>query len=288
MNRLPHLAQRWFNTPLAIHPRKAEVAIHAIGSRFGITRFQMQDSGGVVVIQPQALSGEWQGANRAGYEIVGGIALIAIEGTLVQKLGSLEPYSGMTGYDGIRQNFVSALHDPEVQAIAFLIDSPGGEVAGAFDLSDLIFEARGEKPIWSILDENAFSAGYAIASAADRIIVPRTGGTGSVGVITLHVDMSQALAAAGLKVTFLYYGQSKTDGWAELPLSEDAKARYQADINAMGDLFVETVARNRGMTTAAVKATEARTYQGQKGVEIGFTDAVMSPAQAFQSLLATL
>lgn len=289
MNRLPHLAQRWFNTPLAIHPRKAEVAIHAIGERFGITCFQMHDSGAVVVLQPKALKAEdWQGANRAGYETVEGVAIIAIEGTLVQKLGTLEPYSGMTGYDGIRQNFVTALHDPKIKAIVLLIDSPGGEVAGCFDLADLIYQARGEKPIWAILEEAAYSAAYAIASAADRIIVPRTGGAGSVGVITLHVDMSQALAAAGLKVTFLYYGEAKTDGWNELPLSPEAKARFLEDITEMGDLFVETVARNRGLSMAAVKATEARTYQGRKSVEIGFADAVMPPDEAFQSLLSTL
>ena len=49
----------------------------------------------------------------------------------MQKLGTLRPYSGMTGYDGIRQNFLEALSDPAVEAIVLDIDSPGGEVAGA-------------------------------------------------------------------------------------------------------------------------------------------------------------
>ncbi|TOL42864.1 serine peptidase, partial [Vibrio parahaemolyticus] len=66
------------------------------------------------------------------------------------------------------------------------IDSPGGEVAGCFDLVDLIYELRGKKPIYAILSENAYSAAYAIASAADKIYVPRTGGVGSVGVIVIH------------------------------------------------------------------------------------------------------
>ena len=150
--------------------------------------------------------------------------MIQVEGTLVQKLGTLRPYSGMTGYDGIRQNFLEALSDPAVEAIVLDIDSPGGEVAGCFDLVDTIYAARGEKPIWSVLSESAYSAGYAIASAADRIVVPRTGGTGSIGVISMHVDWSQALTEAGVKVTFITYGERKADGHPEIPLSGSAYA----------------------------------------------------------------
>ncbi len=36
MNRLPHLAQRMFNVPVAIAPAKAEVIIAALADRLGI------------------------------------------------------------------------------------------------------------------------------------------------------------------------------------------------------------------------------------------------------------
>ena len=128
-----------------------------------------------------------------GYEVLGGVAIIPVEGTLVAKLGMLCPYSGMTGYDGIRVNFLTALADDAVRAIVLDIDSPGGECSGLFDLVDTIVAGRGVKPIRAILTEVAFSAAYAIASAADRISVPRTGGVGSIGVVCMHVDWSRAL-----------------------------------------------------------------------------------------------
>ncbi|MEI6542126.1 MAG: S49 family peptidase [Methylococcales bacterium] len=284
MNQLARLSQRVFNTPLALHPAKAEVIIASLSERLGISKIYRVD-GSTLALEPQALSGNWEGSNRAGYEVVGGIALIEISGTLVQKLGSLNPYSGMTGYDGIRQNIIMALQDKDVRAICLMIDSPGGEVAGCFDLADMIYAARGNKPIWSILDENAYSAAYAIASATDKIIVPRTGGVGSIGVITCHVDWSKAIAQAGLVVTFIAYGDQKTDGRPELPLLPEAEARYQADINTMGELFVATVARNRNLSTKAVKATQAGTFLGALGVEAGLADAVLAPDAAFQLLL---
>ena len=126
---LPHLAQRLFNTPLALHPSKAEVIMASVMDRFGISKIESS----------LAMEDDWYGYddNRGresrsdpGYDNVLGVAVIPICGTLVQKLGSLRPYSGMTGYDGIRQAFLTAMEDPDISGICLDIDSPGGEVAG--------------------------------------------------------------------------------------------------------------------------------------------------------------
>ena len=281
----PHLAQRLFNVPLAILPGKAELVMAALADRLGIAKL-FGASGQPI---PLAMHGyDDEPAEYRGYELVAGVAIIPVEGTLVQKLGSLRPYSGMSGYDAIRAGLSMALEDDDVRAIVLDIDSPGGEVAGCFDLVDTIRAARGQKPIWAILSENAFSAAYAIASAADRICVPRTGGTGSVGVICLHVDFSQALATDGIAVTLIQYGARKSDGSEFKPLGAEALARFQADVDTMGELFVKTVARNRGLKASAVRATEATTFLGAAGVEIGFADAVMAPDEAFAALLQQL
>ncbi|NWC92629.1 MULTISPECIES: S49 family peptidase [unclassified Pseudomonas] len=286
MTNYPHLAQKLFNVPLAITPQKAEIVMAALADRFGLARLFHAD-GRVVALD------DWDGdigepAEDRAYEVVQGVAIIPVTGTLVQKLGTLHPYSGMTGYDGLRACLSMALDDRKVKAIVLDIDSPGGEVAGCFDLADSIFKARGKKPVWAILTESAYSAAYALASACDYIVVPRTGGTGSVGVICMHVDMSKALGAAGVNVTLIHYGDRKADGADSKPLSDAALSRYQSDVDAMGELFVNTVARNRGMSAKAVRSTQATTFLGAAGVEIGFADAVMAPDEAFRSLLAEL
>ncbi|MGZ3272384.1 MAG: S49 family peptidase [Caulobacteraceae bacterium] len=294
MMNYPHLAQRLFNTPLAITPTKAEVIMAALADRLGVTHlfngstltpraFDQEDEGGYY--------GEKAAAERdRGYDLVEGIAVIPVTGTLVQKLGSLRPYSGMTGYDGIRAAFSMAVEDPAVKAIVLDVDSPGGEVAGCLDLVDEIYGARGIKPMASILSECAYSAAFALATATDpgRLYVPRTGGTGSVGVICMHVDWSQALGKMGVQVTFITYGERKADGHPEIPLSPEALKRFQADVDTTGELFVETVARNRGISAAAVRATQATTFQGAAGVQVGFADFCMAPADAFATVRAAL
>jgi signal peptide peptidase SppA len=285
MSHLPHLAQRLFNVPLAIHPAKAEVIMAALADRFGVTQLFR---GNHAVALSGAFYDDDDRAPERAYDVVGGIAVIPIQGTLVAKLGTLRPFSGMTGYDGIRVNFGLALEDPAVRGIVLDIDSPGGEVTGLFDLVDAVYAARGFKPIRAILNEYAYSAAYAIASAADRIAVPRTGGTGSVGVVTLHADLSQALSKAGIAVTLIRYGARKFEGNEYEPLTPQAAAGIQDITDTIGDLFVDTVARNRGLSSAAVKATEGETYLGAAGVTQGFADVVQAPDAAFQDLLLTL
>lgn len=284
----PHLAQRLFNVPLAIRPEKAEIVMAALAERLGITRL-FRDGRPVNLAFDFDLDDPPQSAvEDRGYDPVAGIAIIPVHGTLVQRTGSMRPYSGLSGYDQIRAALAMALDDDDIAAVVLDIDSPGGEVAGCFDLVDAIYGCRGQKPIWAILGENAYSAAYAIASAADRVTVPRTGGTGSIGILCLHVDFSKALAAAGIAVTMITYGARKGEGSEFEPLSDPVLARLQADVDRMGDLFCRTVARNRGLADAAVRGTEAGTYLGALGVEGGLADAVMAPDEAFRALCAEI
>ncbi|WP_274369717.1 S49 family peptidase [Morganella morganii] len=276
---LPHLAQKLFNTPLAIHPQKAEVIVSSLTERLGITQIRsamMEDDDGYFSRKAR---------KDSGYDVLEGIAVIPVYGTLVQKLGTLRPYSGMTGYDGIRRVFLTAINDPEVKGICLDIDSPGGEVAGCFDLVDLIYAERGKKPIHAILSENAFSAAYAIASAADRIYVPRTGGVGSVGVIVIHCDWSQHIKDDGLKVSIITYGDRKAESTPYKELSSEAKAAIQHDVDEMGRLFVSTVSRNRGLSETVIRNTQAACYLAAEGVQMGLADVVASPDVAFQELM---
>ena len=151
MHQFAELSQQLFNKPLMILPNKAEIIMASLSERLGITS----------IVRAGSDDFTWReepDAGYRGYDTVANIAVIEVRGTLVQRTRTLRPYSGMTGYDGIRQNLLTALADPDIDAIALDIDSPGGEVAGCFDLVDTIYRARQVKPIWSILGENAFSA----------------------------------------------------------------------------------------------------------------------------------
>lgn len=285
MSRFPFLAQRVFNTPLMLTEAKAEVIMAALAERLGVTQLARND-GSTISLMGQDMFDDPE-PDRPYDVSPEGAAIIPVRGTLVQRNG-LHPYSGMTGYDGIRAKFLDAVGDKAVKGIVLDIDSPGGEVAGVFDLADTIYAARGAKPIWAILNEVAYSAAYCLACAADTVTLPRTGGAGSIGVIAMCVDMSAALDKAGIVVNVITHGKRKADGNEFQPLPKEARDRFQADIDTIGVLFEETVARNRGIQPGAVRDMEASTFLGQAAVTMKLADRVAAPDEAFDAFLKLL
>ncbi|WP_428485964.1 S49 family peptidase [Rhodopila sp.] len=279
------LSARVFNTPLMLTEAKAEIIMAALAERLGVTQLSRGD-GAAVAMAGYALDSD--AAPERPYGITPeGVAIIPIQGTLIQR-GALHPYSGMTSYSGIRCKFLGAMADEDVRGIVLDIDSPGGEVAGVFDLADTILAARGVKPIWAILNESAYSAAYCLASAADTITVPRTGGAGSIGVIAMCVDLSRALDQQGITVNVIAHGKRKADGNQFQPLAKEARDRFQADVDSIGALFEATVARNRGIAVQAVRDTEAGTFQGPAAVALKLADRVAAPDEAFDAFLQRL
>ncbi len=279
-----YLAQRLLNRPLAMHVAHAEVTIADMAERHGGLRQLLTALG------TGAMADEYAARSAAAqpYTVTAdGVAIIPIRGVIVQRFGLCTDW-GITGLDGVRTRFALAMADQDVRAIAMDIDSVGGEVAGTFDLVDAMHAARGTKPIWAILNEEAYSAAYAIASAADRISVPRTGGAGSIGVLAMLVEWSKAMAEMGVTVNLVRYGKQKMEVNQAEPLSDPARARVQAQVDECGELFVATVARNRGMTPAAVRDTEAGTFLGPEAVRLGLADIVAAPDEAYRALVATL
>ncbi len=90
----------------------------------------------------------------------------------------------------------------------------------------------------------------------------------------LHVDRSAALAKAGVKPTLIYAGAHKVDGFSLQVLPEDACARIQAAVDGVYALFVRSVATHRGLTDAAVRATEGGVLMGQAAVVAGLAHRV--------------
>lgn len=274
MTLLPHLATRLFGVPLAIHRPKLDVILSVLGHRVGLTELAAPAG-----FTPPA---------RAAPPQTPKVAVIPIHGTLVRRTVGLEAESGLTSYAGLSAQLDAALASPEVAAILLDIDSPGGESSGVFDLADRIRAATQIKPVWAVANDMAFSAAYALASAANKVFVSRTGGVGSIGVIAMHVDQSVKDAQDGVRYTAVFAGERKNDLNPHQPISDQAHAQLQAEVNRIYGLFVETVARHRSLEPAAVRDTEAGLFFGQAAVGIGLADAIGTFDDALAQLLESL
>jgi len=270
---LPRVAAMLFGTPLMIAPNKLDVILNVLGPRL-----QFANAGKLAA----AVSDKPKRA-ITGYQITNdGIAIIPITGTLVHRGGFLDAESGLMSYAIVQNRIVEALDNNAVAGLLLDIDSFGGSANAVMDLSDLIYKARGTKPIVAVANEFMYSAAYAIGSAADQVYLSRSAGVGSIGVRAVHVDQSAYDEKSGLVYTAVYAGKRKNDFDPHRPLDSEALKVLQGQVDESYTDFVNTVARNRGLTAEAVRRTEAATYIGRAALKAGIADQVVAFADAYQ------
>lgn len=209
--------------------------------------------------------------DKKDYVVNGSVAVLDIAGALIAREEEGFFSFGMTSYEGLRNDLSDLLADESIDTIVARIDSPGGMASQNIDLSDFIYANRGRgTKLVAMVDDMAYSAAFAIASAFDEIWVTRTGGVGSVGVVSYHVDQSQFDKRIGVKVEYIYAGDKKVMGNPHAPLDDATRAEYQKEVDRLYNLFTATVSRNLGMSVEDVVATQAGTYHGEEALAVGF------------------
>ncbi len=198
----------------------------------------------------------------------GAIAVIPISGVIAHRMGGMDESSGGTSAERIGQTLDRIAADPQIGTIVYDINSPGGTVPGIQELAAQMWALRGQKTQIAQVNNLAASAAYWLASQCDEIVSLPSGTAGSIGVFTVHQDLSKALAQEGIDVTLISAGKYKVEGNPFEPLSDEAKAVLQGRVDAAYTQFVTDVARGRGVSAAAV-----RSGYGQ-GRALGATDAL--------------
>lgn len=209
-------------------------------------------------------------------------AIVSARGIALYNL-DFQPYAFSTRLLAQTMRLLAA--DQTVERIILDIDSPGGSVVGTEEAADAVFAARQRKPVTAVADGLAASAAYWIAASATEITVIPSGEIGSVGVFVLHLDLSGALAAAGVQPTFVFAGQRKVDGNPYEPLSDRGRADLQKAVDTFYGAFVRAVARGRGVAASDVRNGfgQGRTVLAREAVRVRMADRVATPETVLSS-----
>jgi capsid assembly protease len=253
------------NRPWAIRPSKLE-EIEA----FLIARVNGED------IFPSMEAGKSGGKAEKTYAVTSdGYAEIPVWGTIEKRMNLMSDFSGGTSTEILKRDIGAALNDKKVKGIILNIDSPGGAVDGTKELSDFLFSVRGRKPIVAYVDGMMASAAYWIGSAADLIVAGDTSVVGSIGVALTHYDFSARDEARGVKRTPITAGKYKRIASDEKPLSPEAQEYLQDLVDTYYSMFVESVARNRGVTVEkALNMADGKEFIGKKAQIAGLVDFI--------------
>lgn len=206
----------------------------------------------------------------------GGVAVIPLHGVMVQRADWFMEACGILSTDQVGQLVDAAADDESVEAIVMDIDSPGGSVFGTPELGAKVAAAGKKKPVIGVANSMAASAAFWVGSQATEFVITPGGMGGSIGVYSMHVDRSQELADAGLKVTLVASTPEKVAGHEFGPLDDVGMADRQGTVEGYYKQFLSAVASGRKTTVANVRETFGKggMVLASEAVKRGMVDAV--------------
>jgi ClpP class serine protease len=174
--------------------------------------------------------------------ISGNVGTLFIEGPIVPRADFFTEISGLVSVESLASEFAALEDNPRVESIVLSMDSPGGDITGISDFAQQI--AAASKPTTAFVAGMAASAGYWIASAADRVISTDTGIVGSIGVVsTIRVRKDEnAIEIVSSQSPFKRLDAETQEG----------RDKIQTLVDELADVFVDTVAGNRGVSRETV------------------------------------
>lgn len=188
----------------------------------------------------------------------GGVAVIPFGGVVAPRMNMFSEISGGTTFEGLTAQLHQALANDAVKTIIFDVDSPGGNVAGASEFAAEVLKARATKPIVAVAQYLMASAAYWPMACATQLVAAPSAMVGSIGVVTIHDDITEALKQEGITREILSAGKFKHEAVNTGALADDERAHLKAMLDATYTRMVGDIAKGRG-----VKASEIRSGYGQ-------------------------
>lgn len=206
----------------------------------------------------------------------GSVAVIPVYGVIAPRANLLSDMSGGTTFQTLTGQLHEAMANKAIKTIVLDVDSPGGSVAGATEFARELLRARTKKPVIAVAQYTMASAAYWIGAAATEVVAAPSALVGSVGVLTIHNDISAALADLGVKRTYISAGKHKIDGNEAEPLSAVAAADIQAKVDEAYSVFVGDISKGRGVSVAEVRSGfgEGRIVSAAEALQLGMIDRI--------------
>lgn len=215
------------------------------------------------------------------------VAIVPLRGVIVPRANLMTQISGGTSLQKFSARIQAAAADPAIRSIVIAIDSPGGVAIGATEAAAVVRAAREQKPVIAIAYGAMGSAAYWIGSASTKIIASPSSQVGSIGALTVHSERSQADAAAGISRTVFSVGRYKADGNDAEPLTDQARATIQNQVDKVYAMFVGDVAANRSVSLSTIEAKygQGKSFFAAEALALGMIDEVATYDQAIAAIV---
>lgn len=202
------------------------------------------------------------------------VGVVTFHGVVMNRCPDWATWYGYLSPQTFAREIRALADDPTVSSIVISVDSPGGTVAGTVEAAEAVTYARGRKKVTAVVNDTACSAAYWVASQASEIVVSPTSITGSIGCIISHLDYSKALSDWGVVATYIRSAVKKALGQPYEPLSDAARAEFQAMVDSVHAQFTAAVAKGRrkARNVVAEQWATGEVWTGGEAITAGLAD----------------
>ncbi len=208
----------------------------------------------------------------------GNVAVIPIKGIIITE--NYNVFGQEVADSPTIVNFIEqADKNPQIKAIIFEINSPGGAPVATDEIASAIERTNKTTVAW--IREMGTSAGYWIASSCDTIVASRMSTTGSIGATIAYLEFSGLLKDYNITYQRLIAGRYKDIGSPFKAVSEEERMLLQKYLDRLHGYFISSVAENRGLPEERIRElATGMIYLGEEAKELGLVDVLGGKREA--------
>lgn len=290
---LTNLSKKAFNTPLYITEDSLAPIVNYLSDPERTLKLMQYEQ--EIPIEKELLRSDFErdeeyrrySLERKGINPDTMVGTIDIKGTLVNRAGQTQACVELTSYERIKSQFQAQV-DEGVKTVVFQLDSGGGEAYRLFGSANAVRKIADDNGVKIIAysDGTTASAAYGWASIADEIIANPNARIGSVGVVIQLYNDSKYLEKLGVERSFVYAGKNKIPFTKDGSFTDDFISSLQESVDKSYKTFTNFIATNRKMTVDAVVETNAKVFDADEALKVGFIDKIME-IEEFEDYMIT-
>lgn len=217
----------------------------------------------------------------AGWSPKSTVLVIPLQGTISSDSDST--YSQQLSTQEIVDSLKEADEDPSVAAVLLDIESPGGSIVATKQIVAQIRETK--KPVVSRIGDLGASGAYYAAAASDFVIADSDSLTGSIGVISMFLNLEGLLEKIGVKAKIVKEGKFKAIGSPFQEMTPEEEKLLQVLLHDAFLNFKKDIRDFRGEKLDSGQfdeITDGRILSGSQALKAGLIDGLGTREQAIQ------
>ena len=223
--------------------------------------------------------------SAAGSDPGPAIAIVYVEGAIVQGYSDVSPFGAVGAFSGDLVKLLDgAAADESVKAVVMRVDSPGGSAVASEEILRAAVRVRDAKPLIVSMGSTAASGGYYIACKADAILADEMTITASIGVIGGKLVTSEMWEELGINWTSYSRGENANIFAGDHPFTESERAWILSYMQETYDAFTGHVTEGRGarLLKPIEEIAGGRVYTGKQALDLGLIDEIGGLADAIE------